>query len=131
MARTIAYQGAKFVIAFARRKSGECPAGEFFDGLSTLDKAKLMSLFQIAGDHANFCNPEKFGDLGGGLFEFKSFQIRMPFAYSRRERGLIVVTHGFIKKKNKAPKEEIARAWRIYEEDQLQSRLAIVRRTRK
>jgi phage-related protein len=131
MARRVAFQGALFAIAFAREKSGACPGCEFFDGLSRLDKAKLMALFQIAGDHGRFYNPEKFGDLGGGLFEFKSFQIRMPFAYAKNERGLILITHGFLKKKDKTPKEEIARAWRIYEEDRVQTRLAIVGRPKR
>ena len=131
MARKVAYQGAVFAIAFAREKSGDCPAYEFFDGLAQLDKAKLMALFRIAGDHGKFFNPEKFGDLGGGLFEFKSFHIRMPFAYAKNERRLILITHGFIKKKAKAPKEEIARAWRIYEEDQEQTKLAIVGKTKR
>jgi phage-related protein len=130
MARRVAYRGAVFAIAFAREKSGACPACEFFDGLTLLDKAKLMALFQIAADHGKFHNPEKFGDLGDGLYEFKSFQIRMPFAYSKNERGLILVTHGFIKKKDKTPKEEITRARRIYEEDQAQTKLAVVRKKR-
>ena len=131
MARRAAYEGAMFAIAFAREKSGACPACEFFDGLSLLDKAKLTALFQIAGDHGKFYNPEKFGDLGGGLYEFKSFQIRMPFAYAKNERGLILVTHGFIKKKDKTPKEEIERAWRIYKEDQAQTQLAIVKKAKR
>ena len=126
MARRVVYQGAVFAIAFAMEKSGACPACEFFDGLSLLDKAKLVALFQIAADHGKFHNPEKFGDLGDGLYEFKSFQIRMPFAYAKKERGLILITHGFIKKKDKTPKEEIARAWRIFDEDQAQTKLAIV-----
>ena len=54
----------------------------------------------------------------------------MPFAYSKNESGLIVITHGFIKKKDKTPKEEITRAWRIYEEDQAQTKLAIVRKAK-
>mgnify|MGYP005810883241 CR=1 FL=1 len=131
MARRAAYQGAKFAIAFAREKNGACPACEFFDGLGTPEKAKLMALFQIAADHGNFYNREKFGDLGEGLFEFKSFQIRMPFAYAKKERGLILITHGFIKKKDKTPKEEIQRAWRIYEEDQAQTQLAIVKKAKR
>jgi phage-related protein len=131
MARRVVYQGAVFAIAFAQETNGSCPAREFFDGLSLLDKAKLMALFQIAADHGRFHNPEKFGDLGGGLYEFKSFQIRMPFAYASNERGLILITHGFIKKKNKAPKEELKRAWRIYGEDRAQTRLVIVRKAKR
>jgi phage-related protein len=90
-----------------------------------------MALFQIAGDHGKFHNPEKFGDLGNGLYEFKSFQIRMPFTYARGERGLILITHGFVKKKDKTPKGEIARAWRTYEEDRAQGKLAIPRKEKR
>jgi phage-related protein len=131
MARRVAYQGAVFAIAFAREKSGACSACEFFDELNLLDKAKLMALFQIAGDHGKFHNPEKFGDLGDGLYDFKSFQIRMPFVYAKNERGLILITHGFIKKRDKAPKEEITRAWRIYNEDQAHAKLAILRKAKR
>jgi phage-related protein len=126
MARRVVYPGVKFTLAFAREKSDACPACEFFDGLSLLEKAKLMALFRIAADHGAFYNDQKFGDLKNGLFEFKSDQIRMPFAYAKKERGLILITHGFIKKKDKTPKEEIARAWRIFDEDQAQTKLAIV-----
>ena len=131
MARRVVYPGAKFAIAFAREKSGACPGCEFFDPLSLLEKAKLMALFRIAADHGAFYNDQKFGDLKNGLFEFKSDQIRMPFAYAKNERGLILITHGFIKKKNKTPKEEITRAWRIYKEDQEQTKLAIVRKAKR
>ena len=54
-------------------------------------------------DEGRIANEEKFGVLDKGLYEFKSFQIRMPFAYDARERGLIVITHGFWKQKEKAP----------------------------
>jgi phage-related protein len=126
MARRIAYKGASFTIAFARERNDACPGCEFFDQLDLSDKAKLMALFRIAGDHGKFHNREKFGDLGGGLFEFKSFQIRMPFAYAQSERSLILITHGFIKKKDKTSKEDIARARRIFEEDQSATQLAVV-----
>jgi hypothetical protein len=42
---------------------------------------------------------------------------------------VIVVTHGFFKNKPRTPKEEIARAWRIYEEDGAHAKLMIVRKT--
>ena len=70
MARRVVYPGAKFAIAFAREKSGACPAWEFFDGLSLLEKAGLIALFRIAADHGAFYNGQKFGDLKNGLFEF-------------------------------------------------------------
>jgi phage-related protein len=58
-----------------------------------------------------------FGDLRDGLYEFKSFQIRMPFAYAKNERRLVLISHGFLKKKDKAPPSEIERARRILKED--------------
>lgn len=131
MARIVAYRGAMFTIAFARVQNGGCPASEFFDELDKLEQAKLMALFRIAADQGKFDNPEKFGDLGQGLFEFKSFQIRMPFAYAREERRLILVTHGFFKKKDKTPKKEIQRAWRILEEDQAQAQFEIVKKAKR
>jgi hypothetical protein len=106
MARRVAYKGTVFAIAFARETSGACAGCKFFDDLTQLDKAKLMALFQIAGDHGKFYNPEKFGDLGGGLYEFKSFQIRMPFAYAKNERGLILITHGFSRRRARPEKKK-------------------------
>lgn len=61
MARKVAYNGAKFAIAFAREASGTWPACDFFDALSRLDKAKLMALFVMLEDHGKCNNPEKFG----------------------------------------------------------------------
>jgi phage-related protein len=78
------------------------------------------------GDNEKHSNPKKFGDLGDGLYEFKSFQIRMPFAYAKDERGLILITHGFWKKRDKAPPSEIARARRILKEDAETSKIVVI-----
>jgi phage-related protein len=115
--RRVAYAGKMFKIAFARNREGTYPAEDFFDQLPKTDQAKLEQLFRILGDQGKHNNKEKFGDLGDGLFEFKSFQIRMPFVYAKNERGVVLVTHGFIKKSPKAPKFEIQRARTIIEED--------------
>jgi phage-related protein len=131
MARRIYGTGVKFAIAFAGEKNGDCPAGDFFDKLSKLDKAKITALFKIAADHGKFFNPTKFGDLENGLFEFKSHQIRMPFAYAQNLRREIVITHGFVKKKDKTPKGEIDRAWRIFREDQAHTKLGIVKKAKR
>lgn len=117
MARRTVYEGDRFRICFAVLADGSCPAGEFFEGLDISDRAKVMALFRLFANHGPIANDEKFGVLGDGLFEFKSFQIRMPFAYAKKEQRVVVVTHGFRKKKNKAPPAEIERAWRILHED--------------
>ncbi len=130
MAREIAYEGSKFTIAYARERSGASPGVQFFNGLSRSDQTKMLALFKYAADHADFRNTEKFGDLGNGLYEIKSFQIRMPFAYAKNERRLILITHGFVKKSNKAPAAEITRAWRIFDEDQEGPKLALVKKSK-
>jgi phage-related protein len=115
--RRLVYRGKVFRIAFARDREGAYPAEEFFDQLPKADQAKLFNLFRILGDHGKHSNPEKFGDLGDGLYEFKSFQIRMPYAHAQYEKGLLLITHGFVKKSPKTPNAEIKRARRILAED--------------
>jgi phage-related protein len=126
--RRIARRGRLFTIAYAHDREGNCPGEQFFNQLSMADKAKLMKLFEILGDLGKYSNGEKFGDLGGGLYEFKSHQIRMPFAYSPHEKGLVLITHGFFKKRDKAPPAEIERARRILAEDENATGLRIVSR---
>ena len=123
MDRVTAYEGERYRIVFARLGNGQSPGAEFFDGLSAEEKAKLVNLFRLLADHGRISNPEKFGvlDKKRRLYEFKSYQIRMPFAYA--EPGLVVVTHGFRKKRDKAPKREIERAIRIFEEDQRRAKI--------
>jgi hypothetical protein len=72
--RIVAYAGRKFIVAYARDKSGASPGADFFEALDLPEKAKLMNLFRLAADHASFYNPEKFGDLGAGLFESSLFK---------------------------------------------------------
>ncbi|MEK7406126.1 MAG: type II toxin-antitoxin system RelE/ParE family toxin [Acidobacteriota bacterium] len=107
-------------MAFARRRNGQSPGADFYDALPVGDKAKLDNLFRLLADHGRIANQEKFSRLDRGLFEFKSFQIRMPCAFART-RGLVLITHGFYKKKDKTPKQEIDRAWEIFNEDQEQA----------
>ncbi len=117
MERTIICKG-KFIVAYARDASGEELALTFYESLDLKDRAKITTHYQYLCE-GNTSNPEKFGDLGNGLYEIKSHQIRMPYAFSKNpsERSVILITHGFFKKKRKAPKQEIERALRILRED--------------
>lgn len=124
--RRLAYRGERFTIAFARDQEGAFPAEEFFDQLPKADQAKLMNLFRILGDHGKHSNPEKFGDLQDGLYEFKSFQVRMPFAYAKNEKATVLISHGFKKKSPKTPKAEILRAWKILKEDSAASKVCAI-----
>lgn len=132
--RPVIYCGSKFKIVFARDSTGSCPAQVFFDACSSQDKARLMHLFRILSETELGApkNPEKFGVPDNGLFEFKSFQIRMPFSYARREKGLVLISHGFVKKRDKTSPAEIERAKRILAEDDRASKvLSIAAHNRK
>jgi phage-related protein len=118
MERIVAFAGQKFQIVYGVEKNGCSPALEFVSQLGVSDQAKLFALFRRLGDTGNFMNQQKFRDLGDGLFEFKSYQIRVLFAYCKVARAVVVLTNGFIKKQDGTPKEEIERARRIFAEDQ-------------
>lgn len=121
MGRCVAYVGKQFSVQYARCANGESPGFTFFESLSKSDQAKVTVLLVYLGD-GHTVNKQKFGNLNNKLFELKSFQIRMPYAYSTvpGENGIILITHGFIKKQDKTPKAEIERARRIIEEDRAQ-----------
>ena len=103
-------------IAYAVDSKGRSPGKDFFDALPDQDKAKLMHLFRLLGEQGRIINPQKFGNLKEGFHEFKSFQIRMPCRYL--PNGVVLITHGFRKKRDRTPREEIDRAKRVFEEDQ-------------
>ena len=126
--RNVAYSGTTYRIAFARDHSCESPAEAFYDGLPPDEKAQLYKLFQILGDEIRGSprNPKKIGVLDHELYEFKSFQIRMPFAYAKGDRGLVLITHGFRKKKDKTPPSEITKAKKILQEDAEVSKICII-----
>src|SRR5260370_1934487 len=135
MVRPIAYRGPVFTICYAVSRKGDSPGEKFFETLTMAEKAKSLGLFKRMGDAGSIVNDEKFGDLGKGLKEFKSFQIRMPCVI---RSGQVIISHGFIKKKQKTPPEEIDRAWRILDEDaslqaasQMKPKLQIVKKAGK
>lgn len=57
--------------------------------------------------------PERYGDLGDGIYEMKIDQHRVPFFYAGE--GIIVLTHGFHKTTQKAPRNEVQRARELRE----------------
>lgn len=109
-----AVPGARVRIEAVVLADGSCPAEAFLDGLGEADAAKVLALFDLFVQR--FPQPlsrEKFKKIEGtaGLFEFKSFQIRLPCFF--RPGGRLLVTHGLIKKADRLPPQEIARAHAI------------------
>ncbi len=100
-------------IQFYETETGNRPVEKFIRSLSQLEKAKALAVFEYIEENETvpatlFCKMVSTKDLwevrvkaGGNIFRFLSF-----FDGGR----LIVVAHGFQKKTQKTPKQEIETA---------------------
>jgi phage-related protein len=113
--RPVVATGPMRTIEAAVCLDGSSPAHQFLDQLGATDQQKLAALFARMAEHGMITNEEKFKKLEGAIWEFKSSQVRIPCFQDGR---VWVLTHGFIKKKQKAPRRDIERAKRIMQEDQ-------------
>jgi len=77
------------------------------------DAAGMVRLLEFTSKHGPPRNKEKSNYLEDKIFEFKHNQLRILYFFD--ERKLIVCTHHYVKKQQKAPKKEIIRAKKIYE----------------
>lgn len=94
-------------------------AKEFVEGLETGDQSsyhKSLALLEKVKDHPQILkNPEKSGALEDGLFEFKpTDQVRLPYFYDKDSS--LIITHGFIKKRNKTKRADIDKAKQLRNE---------------
>src|ERR1700730_4678659 len=120
MARPVAYAGASRQIVYARAVDGSNPAKEFFDALPQKIKSRFGVSFKKLGDTGKLYNKEQFKTIEGTQFcEFKCHRYRLICRFI--DGGLILLTNGCEKKKDKLDPEDIKRAERIYEEDQIAS----------
>jgi hypothetical protein len=94
-------------VRYAIRPDKSMPAKAFYDALSKGDKAKLNNLFDRMADHGRINHREKFKQVEGDLFAFKSFRIRVSCYQSQRCWYLL---HGFEKKGHDWPRGEVIRA---------------------
>ena len=110
MNRKPEFEGTAFAIQALELPDGSCPAGEFLDSLDASDRTKLDVLFEVLGCTGRISNKEKFKKLEGtkSLWEFKSFQIRIPCFFTSNKR--VMLCFGLVKKKDKYRPEEIKRA---------------------
>ena len=110
MHRRPEFEGRRFKIICLEMADGSCPAGEFLDALKASDRRKFDVLFERMGDHGQIFNKEKFKKIEDteGLFEFKSYQLRIPCIFG--EKKTVVLLFGLKKKSNKYKSKEIRRA---------------------
>jgi len=106
----VAERGDWGTVEYIIKRNGHALAKEFVDGLSESDRAKVSTLFERMAALGEIRNGQKFKQVDGAIFEFKSFQIRIGCF---RVRNSWLLTHGFIKKQDKWPRAELTRATEI------------------
>ena len=104
----------RFAYDFAE-VNGKVPMIEFLDGLTIGERAKIFASIEKLVELRSSGRPPKENlskHLGDGIFELRvAFETRIArsFYFHESDRKLIF-THGFVKKTQKTPKTEIARA---------------------
>jgi hypothetical protein len=91
----------------AKDHAGREQASEFLAGLTPSDFQKVKHLCQILADTGRIGNREKFRKESGKVWALKSHQIRIGAFQIGRTWYL---THGFVKKSDLWPKQELHRA---------------------
>jgi hypothetical protein len=113
--REVLYRGSFHKIELATTFNGRCPAKKFLDSLSKLDREIIIRIVKRLADKGKLTNSKQFKRIEGtDFFEFKNFQIRMPCYFLPDRR--VIITHGFIKKGDSIPPEQIDRMKRIRNE---------------
>lgn len=113
--REVLYRGKFHTVELSITANGKCPAKKFLDGLSKLDREKILRIIKRLADEGKVANREQFKKIEGEeFFEFKSFQSRMP-CYFHKD-GRVIITHGFPKKGDSIKPEQIDRMKRIRDE---------------
>ena len=108
----------KFEVEFYTKINGEKPAKEFILGLDMKMRAKILGMVKILEEKGNQLREPYSKHLEDGIFEIRGkvgtdiTRILYFFYYG----GRIVLTNGFVKKTQKAPKQEIELA-KMYRKD--------------
>jgi hypothetical protein len=102
------YQGCIKSIELLVDESGFSDVQQFLDELDASDRRKLDVLFCLMGDKGRIATPEKFKKIEGsdGIFEFKSFQIRLLCFFTRDSR--VIICKALRKKKDRHNGQDIS-----------------------
>ncbi|MCQ2411895.1 MAG: type II toxin-antitoxin system RelE/ParE family toxin [Sphaerochaetaceae bacterium] len=101
-----------FLVEFYETSQKQTPFDEFLQGLAPAMKAKVLRDLELLESFGNCLREPYSKALGDGLFELRS---KLSTTITRSiyffvEGQRIIVTHGFVKKQKRTPKEEIERA---------------------
>lgn len=96
---------------------GDPLAFDFIQLLNDKDQLKIVRLLHDFAERGEIRNSEKFRLEEKQIFVFKSYQTRiLCFYLPKAVKRTVVLTHGFIKKKDKIPRSELEQAKNIYKE---------------
>lgn len=111
----ILVSGDKADIFVYKDDNGNKPVLLFIDQLQKNDQSKIFPLLNLFAEKGEIRNDEKFKLEEKPIFAFKSYQVRLfCFFLPKASKKSLVLTHGYIKKKNKVPKKELDKAKNIY-----------------
>lgn len=106
----ILYRGHQFEL-YELVDNGRKLVSDFIETLAESDQKKMLALLKRSADHGLPQNIEKFRHIRDGLYEFKTFGVRL-FCFLHKGK-MIILTHGALKQKQKGDPEQYDKAFRL------------------
>lgn len=104
-----------FDIEYYEDSNGNKPVEEFIDSLDAKMRAKVFGRLELLEEKGSQLGMPLSRHLDDGIFELRTVQgnniTRILYFFVIGER--VILTHGFVKKTQKTPSKEIAKAKRI------------------
>jgi len=88
----------------------------YLEELSPEVMEKVAALLEFVSESGIPKNDTKSGVLLDGLYELKSYQVRLAFVYDSNRRRTILLLYGFSKKTDRWPKPDLKAAKRAQSE---------------
>ncbi len=107
----------KWNILYYQTESGECPVQEMIDSFAPREQAKVLAWLSQLQQHGPQL-PRPYADiLEDGIHELRvkitGDQVRVLYFFLYGDN--IILSHGFVKRQSKVPKNEITRAKMVRE----------------
>ena len=99
----------KFKCLYFQSDSGKSPVRDFIDSLHERTQQKFFNVIDILAEHGKRLPKPHSDYLGDGIHElrFIGMEGKVRIFYFFYDKNIIILTNGFIKKTQKAPKREI------------------------
>lgn len=108
----------KWVVEFFKKDNGRCPAVDFLNGLSNEERAFVRRSLQRLEEYGTDLKRPYVAPLRGHIWELRTrtHQGHIRLLYFFFDGNKFVITHGFKKKSDKVPNEEIEKAIELRKE---------------